>query len=80
MADRLGITESQLSQVIGKTPSKRIGSKMARKIEAQYGLPKNSLDQLTQASEESMAIAREIESLPPATRKTITDLLKTLKK
>jgi transcriptional regulator with XRE-family HTH domain len=35
-AEKVGVADSQVSQIIGKNPSRNIGSKMARKIEAAF--------------------------------------------
>src|SRR5687768_1731614 len=38
LAERIGRSESQLSQMIGKNPTKRLGDGLARKIEKKLGL------------------------------------------
>ena len=42
--ERVGISKAQLSQYIGRTPSSRIGEKMARQIETALGLERGWLD------------------------------------
>ena len=41
---KMGMENSQVSQIIGKTPSKNIGNNIARRIEVAFGLPENALD------------------------------------
>ncbi|NSX14993.1 helix-turn-helix transcriptional regulator [Cupriavidus taiwanensis] len=43
-AERLGISNSQVSQFAGKNPTRNIGNAVAAKIEAAYGKPAGWLD------------------------------------
>ncbi|WP_321829506.1 hypothetical protein [Burkholderia cenocepacia] len=43
-ARRMGMSDSQASQIIGKTPSRRIGDKMAARIEHAFELEPGQLD------------------------------------
>lgn len=43
-AERLGISNSQVSQFAGKNPTRNIGNAVAAKIEAAYGKPSGWLD------------------------------------
>lgn len=43
-ADRLGMSTSQCSQIIGTRPIRDIGPRLARKIEAEFGRPEGWLD------------------------------------
>jgi plasmid maintenance system antidote protein VapI len=81
MAERLEMSEAQLSQIIGKKHPKRIGDDVARRIESKYGLPEHSLDQLNFGlSPDTWELARQIEQFTPEARKNLAALLKTLKK
>jgi transcriptional regulator with XRE-family HTH domain len=42
--DRVGMSESQVSQLLGKNPSKNIGPTLARRIEQAFGKPRGWLD------------------------------------
>jgi plasmid maintenance system antidote protein VapI len=44
-SEAIGASESRVSQLIGKAPSKNIGSATARKIEAAFGKTEGWLDQ-----------------------------------
>lgn len=45
LARKLGITDSQMGQLIGKNPKKNIGNTLARRFEAKLGLAHGWLDQ-----------------------------------
>lgn len=43
-AEKTGMSDSQVSQIIGKNPTKNIGGNVARKIEDAFSLPKGWMD------------------------------------
>jgi hypothetical protein len=43
-SEKVGISDSHVSQIIGKNPTRNIGSKMARRIEAAFEKPIGSID------------------------------------
>lgn len=79
MAEKLGMSESQLSQLIGKNPSKPIGNRLARKIEKKLGLPRGHLD-TPRLNAEQAEIARKYQRLTPADRRLIREQLDRLLK
>lgn len=56
-AERVEMSDSQVSQFLGKKPSKNIGPKTARRIEEAFGKPLGWLDQVHELCEDQ----------PPAT-------------
>lgn len=74
---RIGMENSQVSQIIGKNPTKNIGNIVAARIEQAFGLAEGALD--TRPAPESadpptLQIANSEETLPfPATRVVIIE-------
>lgn len=63
-AERLGMSNSQVSQFAGKNPTRNIGNSVAAKIEAAYGKPAGWLDATTaeaQPSDGVDLVARDAE-------------------
>ena len=76
MAEKLGMSESQLSQLIGKSPSKPIGDRLARKIEKKLGLPAGFLDSFnSDISRDAAEVARSYQRLSPAQQRAIRDVI-----
>jgi transcriptional regulator with XRE-family HTH domain len=61
-ARRLEMSNSQVSQIIGKTPTKNIGNSIAPRIEDAYGVERGWLDQDRPQSQHELTE----ESMPPA--------------
>lgn len=78
MAVKLGMSEAQLSQYIGKTRQKTIGSALARKIERRLKLPRGWLDNRDgDLTEEGAAVGRRFQALTPEQQKAIKQVLDT---
>ena len=76
LAAKLGMTESQLSQYIGKTRQKPIGSRMARNMEKRIKLARGWLDTTNHdITEEGAAIARRFQAASAAKQQLIKGLL-----
>ena len=76
MATKLGMSEAQLSQYIGKTRHKSMGSRLARKIERRLKLPHGWLDVGNHdLTEESTAFARRYQALNAAQKTALAALL-----
>lgn len=81
MAKKLNISESQVSQLIGKTPTKSIGSRLARRIEREYKLPPGWLDVANHdLTEDAATFARRYQALEKGQQKALRDLLASFKK
>lgn len=76
MAEKLGMSESQLSQLIGKRPSKRIGDRLARAIEKKNSLPIGWLDtQNHDLTHDASEIARRYQRLTKPQQALLKQLL-----
>lgn len=81
MADKLGISESQLSQYIGKNPSKRIGQEVARRVERELKLPDGWMDkEFPDLSNVVLRIARDMQALDADALRLVSEFVKRLKK
>jgi len=56
MGSRLGKSQPQWQNTIGKTPTKQIGSEIAREVEAEYRLPKGWADMPWDMLSESQSV------------------------
>jgi DNA-binding transcriptional regulator YdaS (Cro superfamily) len=76
MADKLSMTESQLSQYIGKTRQKPIGSRLARTMERRLKLARGWMDTADHdLTPEGAAVARRFQASSAAKQQLIKDLL-----
>lgn len=76
LAAKLGMTESQLSQYIGKTRQKPIGSRMARNMEKRLKMARGWLDTTNHdITEEGAEYARRIQKLTPSRKAAIKAML-----
>ena len=81
MADRVGMSEVQLSQLIGNKPSKRIGGGIARRIEERLNLARGWLDaEHHDLTDESLEVAKKFQSLKPEDKRAFLTLLNSLNK
>lgn len=81
MAEKLGMSESQLSQLMGKNPSKPVGDRLARKIEGKFGLPTGWLDNENHdLNQDSADIAHKYQRLSADQRKAVRAILDSYKK
>lgn len=78
LAEQLGMTEGQMSQLLGE---KHMGSDLARSIEEKLKLPYGWLDtEYHDLTAEAIEVARDFQSLSPEAQDTFRTLLKQLKK
>lgn len=72
LARRLNKSPSQLSQLVGKRPSRDIGSGLAREIERSLGLERGWMDNPHyQASDDATRLLDKLHILPAAMRERI---------
>lgn len=72
LANELAISESQVSQIIGRNPIRNIGTRQAREIERKLRKPIYWLDDLTDGLDaESLRIAHAFQPLKAAQREIV---------
>lgn len=72
------MSESQLSQLIGKTPTKQIGDRLARSIEKRLKLPRGYLDsQFPGIAPDAIDFARWYQSLSPEQKQLVQQIRST---
>lgn len=78
LAQRLGMSYQLLQNYIGKTPTKRIGEKTARKVEATFALPHGWMDQLQEGTtaETTLDLIAERESIFDRAEEIVQDNLR----
>ena len=90
LGEKLGRSDSQISQIIGERPIRGIGGRLARTIEKKLGLPDGWMDvQHTEArengsaadlSKKALAIAKEWQELNKINKEIIVMTIKQLRK
>lgn len=78
LAQRLGMSYQLLQNYIGKTPTKRIGEKTARKVETTFALPHGWMDQLQDGpnAETTLDLIAERESIIERAEEIVQDRLR----
>lgn len=75
------MSESQLSQLIGKSPSKPVGDRLARKIETKFDLPIGWLDtENHDLTRDSAQVARSYQRLTPEQKQAVKAIIDSYKK
>lgn len=75
-ARKVGKSDSQITQIAGRNPSRPIGNKQAREYEKKLGLEVGALDLPPRRSEILAELANELEHRDPETQRQILDLIK----
>lgn len=65
LAEKLGKSQSQISQLIGRNPSKNIGDKIARQVERTFGKPRGWMDILHNTVDENITAYELVKSAAP---------------
>lgn len=74
-ADKVGKSDSQIAQIAGRNPSRKIGYDQAREIEAIFELEVGALDRPPPKSAIVEQIAIELERRAPEAQKSVLDLV-----
>ncbi len=81
MVDITGKSQTLLSNLIGKNPTKNIGSALARELETMFGKPYAWMDTPQWLENDERArIKKDIDSIPDSHLDTAATVLKALKK
>lgn len=79
MAEKLGMSESQMSQHV--SGGKNIGPRLARRIEKELDLPHGWMDnEHNDLTDETVEFAREFQRLTPEQRRNIQALIRSFKR